>query len=97
MAGRLGATRPPAACCATRAIGAWLAFAVGTVGGLASLIELIFTPDVRAWNRISVLIAFFSLFAAGTLLDGLRRRLGPLRHGGTLGLAVLGAVLLFGV
>jgi phosphoglycerol transferase len=79
------------------AIGAWLAFAVGTVGGLASLIELIFTPDVRAWNRISVLIAFFSLFAAGTLLDGLRRRLGPLRHGGTLGLAVLGAVLLFGV
>lgn len=79
------------------AIGAWLAIAVGAVGGLASLIELIFTPDVRAWNRISVLIAFFSLIAVGSLLDALRRRLRPARHGGALGLAALGAVLLFGV
>lgn len=79
------------------AIGSWLAIAVGAVGGLASLIELVFTPDVRAWNRISVLIAFFSLFAVGALLDALRQRLGPVRHGGALGLAALSVVLLLGV
>ena len=79
------------------AIGAWLAIAVGSVGGLASLLELLFTPDVRAWNRISVLIAFFSLLSVGVLLDALRRRLGPLLLGGALGLIALAAVLLFGV
>lgn len=79
------------------AMGAWLAIAVGAVGGLASLIELIFTPDVRAWNRISVLIAFFSLIAVAALLDALRWRLRPIRYGGALGLAALAAVLLFGV
>jgi hypothetical protein len=79
------------------AIGAWLAIAVGSVGGLGSLLELLFTPDVRAWNRISVLIAFFSLLSVGVLLDALRRRLGPLRGGGALGLVALAAVLLLGV
>jgi hypothetical protein len=79
------------------AIGAWLALAVGAVGGLASLIELIFTPDLRAWNRISVLIAFFSLIAVGALLDALRRRLSPARHGSALGFAAVVVVLLFGV
>jgi phosphoglycerol transferase len=79
------------------AIGAWFAIVVGAVGGLASLLELLFTPDVRAWNRISVVVAFFSLLAVGVLLDTLRRRLDPLRHGGAIGLAALAGVLLFGV
>ena len=80
------------------AIGAWLAIAVGAVGGLASLLELLFTPDVRAWNRISVLVAFFSLLSVGVLLDALRRRSAALaRHGGALGLVALAGVLLFGV
>ena len=84
------------------AIGAWLAIAVGAVGGLASVLELLFTPDVRAWNRISILIAFFSLLSVGVLLDALRRRLGRRRlgrrrHGGALGLIALAGVLLFGV
>ncbi len=79
------------------AIGAWLAIAVGAVGGLASLLELLFTPDVRAWNRISIVIAFFSLVSVGVLLDALRRRLGCRRHGGALGLIALAGVLLFGV
>src|SRR5277367_342315 len=79
------------------AIGAWLALTVGAVGGLASLLELLVTPDVRAWNRISVLVAFFSLLSVGVLLDTLRRRLGPLRHGGAIGLGVLAMVLVFGV
>lgn len=79
------------------AIGAWLAIAVGSVGGLASLFELLLTPDVRAWNRISVLIAFFSLLCVGVLLDALSRRLGPARHGHLLGLLMLAVVLLFGV
>jgi phosphoglycerol transferase len=78
------------------AIGAWGAIAVGSVGGLASLIELVFTPDVRAWNRISVLIAFFSLIAVAALLDVLRRRLRRVRRGAVLSLAGLAAVLVFG-
>ncbi len=78
------------------AIGAWLAIAVGSVGGLASLLELLVTPDVRAWNRISVLIAFFSLLSVGVLLDALLRCLGRRRHGRTLGPIALAGVLLFG-
>jgi len=79
------------------AVGVWLAVAVGAVGGLSSLLELVFTPDVRAWNRISVLIAFFSLLAVAVLLDALRARLAPLRFGPVAGALVLAAVLVFGV
>ncbi len=55
-------------------LGAILAIAVGTVGGLASLIEVFVTPDIRAWNRISVFIAFLSLLAVGLLLDSCEAR-----------------------
>jgi len=79
------------------AVGAWLAIALGTAGGLAGLIELISTPDVRAWNRISVLIAFFALLAVASLLDALRGRLAGLRHGTLAGVLALALVLVFGV
>jgi phosphoglycerol transferase len=79
------------------AIGAWLAIALGAVGGLGSLLELLLTPDIRAWNRISVLVAFFSLLCIGVLLDALRRRLGVQRHGGALGVIALAGILFFGV
>ena len=81
---------PPAA---RRGVGVSLAIAVGAVGGLASLIELIFTPDVRAWNRISVLIAFFSLLAVALAARRAPAALRPARRGGALGLAALAAVL----
>ncbi|MHB8659621.1 MAG: hypothetical protein ACYC91_17055 [Solirubrobacteraceae bacterium] len=49
--------------------GVMIALSVGTVGGISSLIELLVTPDIRGWDRISVTIAFFSLLAAGLGLD----------------------------
>ena len=78
-------------------LGVILAVAVGTVGGLASLIEVFVTPDIRAWNRISVFIAFLSLLAVGLLLDMLRGALSRRRRGALLGGVASAAVLLFGV
>jgi phosphoglycerol transferase len=57
------------------ALGVAVAFGIGTIGGLSSLIAYFVTPDLRAWNRLSLFIAFFSLLAVGMLLDGARRRL----------------------
>jgi phosphoglycerol transferase len=74
-----------------------VAFVVGTVGGISAFIAYAVTPVVRGWSRISIVIAFFSLFAVGLLLDRLRGRLGPSGRGRLAMAAVLGAVLLIGV
>ncbi len=78
-------------------LGVILAIAIGTIGGLASLIEVFVTPDIRAWNRISVFIAFLSLLAVGLLLDALRGALAPKRWGAPLAAVACAAVLVFGV
>lgn len=48
---------------------------IGTVGGFGSLFAHLVSPQIRAYNRLSVYIAFFSFFAVALLLDGLSRRL----------------------
>jgi phosphoglycerol transferase len=58
------------------AIGAGLAFLIGTVGGLGTIFAYVVNPELRAWNRISVFIAFFALIGVGLTLDALRRRIG---------------------
>jgi len=77
--------------------GVAIALAFGVVGGLGALVELFVTPDIRAWNRISVLIAFLSLLAAATLLDSLVGWLAPRRFGTALVGSLLAGVVLFGV
>ncbi len=77
--------------------GVMIALAVGLVGGLSSVIEFWLTPDIRAWNRISVLIAFFALLAVALLLDSLVGWLRARRQGGPLAVVALAAVLGFGV
>ncbi len=77
--------------------GVAIAIAVGTVGGLGSVFESVITPDVRAWNRISVVIAFLSLLAVALLLDAGVQRLRARRRGTALAGLVLAAVLAFGV
>jgi hypothetical protein len=74
-----------------------LAILIGTLGGLSTVIALLVTPQLRAWNRISIFIAFFSLLAVAIGLAALGRRLGthPLRQ--LLFAAVLGLVLVFGL
>src|SRR5262245_4451702 len=47
---------------------------IGTVGGFGSLFAHLVSPQIRAYNRISVYIAFFSLFAVAILLELLSRR-----------------------
>jgi phosphoglycerol transferase len=42
------------------------------VGGFGSLFSLLVSPDIRAYNRIFVFIAFFSLLAAGCGLERLQ-------------------------
>jgi phosphoglycerol transferase len=78
-------------------VGVALALAIGTVGGISSLIEVFLTPDIRAWNRISVFIAFLSLLSVAMLLDALLARCSARRRWRLLANATLVAVLAFGV
>ena len=77
--------------------GVAIALGVGSVGGLSTVFERFVTPDIRAWNRISVLIAFLCLLATAVLLDSLLRRLRLVRWGAAISVAALVGVLVFGV
>lgn len=50
-------------------------FALGTIGGISALIAFAITPEVRAWNRISLFIGFASLLAVALALTALGDRL----------------------
>jgi hypothetical protein len=52
-----------------------VAFLFAMVGGLSAVIAFAVTAQVRGWNRMSIVIAFFALLAAGYLLDRLGHRL----------------------
>lgn len=47
---------------------------LATVGGFGSLFALLISPQIRSYNRISIFIAFFSLFAVAILLDAFSQR-----------------------
>ena len=69
------------------------AIAVGTVGGLSSLIALLVSPQIRSWNRLSIYIGFLALIALGGLADRLRvqmraRGLPPVTWGAALGVVL---------
>jgi phosphoglycerol transferase len=49
---------------------------LGTIGGFGSLVALLITSKIRAYNRISIYIAFFSLFAVVVAADYVYRRYG---------------------
>ena len=48
---------------------------LGTIGGFSALFALLVSPQIRAYTRISVFIAFFSFIAVAWLLDTLFIRL----------------------
>ncbi len=54
---------------------ALVAFVVGTVGGISTLIAFEISPQVRAWNRLSLVVAFAALLALALLLTALGERL----------------------
>lgn len=47
---------------------------LGTIGGFGTLFALLFSDSIRAYNRISIFIAFFCLFEIALLLEWLRQR-----------------------
>ncbi len=50
-------------------------FLLGTMGGLGSLFAVIVTPALRAYNRVSVFLAFICILAVALLLDRYTRKL----------------------
>lgn len=68
-----------------------VAILVGTMGGIGSMVGLLVTPQIRTYSRMSVIIAFLSLFAVALLIDRWGNRLG--RFAVVLPLAVLAAGL----
>ena len=74
-----------------------LAFLIGTLGGISTVIAYAVTPQIRAWNRISIFIAFFSFLAVAVALSALGQRLGtsPLRRASFA--ALLAFLLVFGL
>ncbi len=75
------------------AAGVAVCVVVGVTGGLSSLVRVFVTADIRAWNRLSVMIAFFSLIAVGLLLDEARGWLRA-RWWGTVAFSLLVVALL---
>ncbi len=47
---------------------------VATVGGFGAIFNNLVSPQIRGYNRMSVYIAFFSLFTVALLLDSSRRK-----------------------
>ena len=50
------------------------ALLLATIGGFGSLVALLVTPEIRAYNRITPFILFFSLTAVAVAIDSLRSR-----------------------
>lgn len=73
-----------------------VAFLFATTGALGSLVGYTLTAQLRAWNRLSVFIAFFALVGVALAFDRLRSRIGEGRASPAFVL-LLAAVLAIGV
>lgn len=71
-----------------------LGIAVASVGGFATLIALLVTPQFRAWERMVLVIAFFAMAMTALVLDRLmrRRKLGPIGDALVLALVLGGGL-----
>ena len=75
-----------------------IAFLIGTTGGISVLFALLVNPQIRAWARISILIAFFAIAAVGVLIDALGERISLRRgHPVLVRVLLLLSVLLIGL
>jgi hypothetical protein len=79
------------------ALGASMAFLIGTVGGLATIFAYIVTPQLHAPGRIYLFIAFFAMFGAALGLDRLRSRIVTRPRGQGAFITILAILLLVGV
>ena len=69
---------------------------LGVPGGIGYLIALYVTPNIRAYNRVSIYIAYFSVLGAALLLEHLRRSIGSPRRRLSFDVA-LGGLLVAGL
>jgi phosphoglycerol transferase len=69
---------------------------LATIGGLGALVSLLVTDWIRAYNRVTVFIAFVCFFAVAWALDGLASRLAVLRRRPRLFAAGLAGLFLLG-
>jgi phosphoglycerol transferase len=72
-------------------------FMIGTVGGVSALIAFEISPQVRAWNRLSLVIAFAALLTVALLLTALGDRLRARGRPAWLASAAVVLVGLFGL
>ena len=70
---------------------------LGTVGGFGSLFAVLISPQMRSYNRVSIYLAFFSLFAVVLLLEDFFRRRASFGRARIIFAASLGVMLLLGV
>ena len=75
---------------------ALLAFLIGTVGGISAIVVQVLTAQIRAWNRISIVIAFFAFVAVAVALERGRVEVARRRLPSVLYPAALVAVLALG-
>jgi phosphoglycerol transferase len=73
------------------------ALLLGTIGGFGSLIAFFGLPQVRAYNRISIFIAFFALMAVALWIDRWYERFRRQRVSQLAFIAALGVVLTLGI
>jgi phosphoglycerol transferase len=71
------------------AVSALVALFFAMTGGLAPVVSFLISPQLHAWNRLSVFIAFFALLAVALLVDRLR---GGLAWGVAAALILVGAL-----
>ena len=70
---------------------------LGTLGGFGTIFNYLVSAQFRCYNRISIYIAFFSLFAVAVLLDALRLRMDDRTFGPWLWRGLVAAVLCLGI
>jgi phosphoglycerol transferase len=74
-----------------------IAFLTGTTSGISLVFAYLVSPQIRAWNRLSIFIAFFAIAAIALLLEALQERIRVRRGGLVLVGIVLSSVLLIGL
>ena len=70
------------------------ALLLGVIGGFGTLVAFFGLPQVRAYNRISIFIALFALFAVALWLDEFSRRFAQSKGRGLAFHAVLALILI---
>jgi len=71
-------------------------FLLGTAGGLGAVFAIV-APSIRAYNRISIIIAFICLFAMALIFDRLIRLIADKEVANVVALVACACILLFGV